>query len=276
MSPAEWLADATARSRTDDRDRPSLLAGERNPGVRHRIALPEPSRCYEQDAEWFVLDTGEGWREMRFHDYGDIYAVPGLYEQLFYDVLRCDSPNVMCELLRGALAGAGIEPGELRVLDLGAGNGIMGEELAKLGVAFVVGTDILPQAASAAARDRPGVYRDYHVLDMTALSTTEYQILTDYRFNALTCVAALGFGDIPTPCLRAAVNLVDDGGWVAITIKENFLTDADSCGFAALLDSASGPGALRTCASLVYPHRLATTGTPLNYTGLIARKRYDL
>jgi len=244
--------------------------------LRHRIALPEPSRRYDQDAEWFVLHTDEGWREIRFHDYGRIFNVPGLYEQLFYDVLECDSPRFMCEFLRTELARADVDPGELRVLDLGAGNGIMGEELTKLGVGLVVGADILPEAALAADRDRPGVYRDYHVADMTALSPAQWVELGGYQFNALSCIAALGFGDIPTECFRTAVRLIEEDGWLVLTIKRNFLDDGDTSGFAALLRSAVREGALELVASADYQHRLDTRREPVHYTGLIARKRADL
>ncbi|MBO0874515.1 MAG: class I SAM-dependent methyltransferase [Pseudonocardia sp.] len=243
---------------------------------RYRIALPEPSRSYDQDAEWFVIERDREWREIRFHDYADIFSVPGLYEQLFYDVLKCDSPRFMCDFLRVELDRAGEDPGTLRVFDLGAGNGIMGERLRELGVAFVVGADILPEAASAAARDRPGTYRDYHVLDLTVLTPAQREMLSEYEFNALTCVAALGFGDIPPACFRAAFNLLADDGWVALTIKEGFLADSDTSGFAGLLRDAIKDGSFEVVDSQVYRHRLATNGVPLHYTAMIGRKRSDL
>lgn len=242
----------------------------------HRIALPEPTRNYDQDAEWFVIETADGWREIKFHDYAAIFKIPGLYEQLFYDTLRCDSPRFMCEFLAECLEQAGERPDRLRVLDLGAGNGIMGEELAKLGVDFAVAADILPEAAEAAHRDRPEAYRDYHVLDLTALTEGQRDSLRSYRFNALTCIAAVGFGDIPPECYRTAYNLVEDGGWIVLNIKKDFLTDEDPSGFAGLLRDAVHHNALEVAGSRVYRHRLATNLEPLHYTGFVGRKRADL
>jgi predicted TPR repeat methyltransferase len=247
-----------------------------SPNKNLRIALPEPSRSYDQDAEWFVVELDGEWREIRFHDYADIFSIPGLYEQLFYDVLQCDSPRFMCDFLRAELDKAGEEPNALRVFDLGAGNGIMGERLRTLGAAFVVGADILPEAAAAAGRDRPGIYRDYHVLDLTALSAEQRTMLREYEFNALTCIAALGFGDIPPACFRAAYNVLADDAWVALTIKENFLADSDTSGFAGLLRDAIKDGSFEVVDSRVYRHRLSTSGEPLHYTGMIGRKRTDL
>ena len=40
---------------------------------------------------------------------------------------------------------------------------MVGEELEELGASTIVGIDLLPEAAAAAVRDRPGVYDDYCV-----------------------------------------------------------------------------------------------------------------
>ena len=57
-----------------------------------RIALPEPQLRLDQDEEWCLVEKGDGWEEIRFHDYASVYEIPGLYERLFYDILQCDSP----------------------------------------------------------------------------------------------------------------------------------------------------------------------------------------
>ncbi|MGH3519770.1 MAG: class I SAM-dependent DNA methyltransferase [Haloechinothrix sp.] len=246
------------------------LAG---PGNRRlRIELPETSISYEQDSEWCLVEHEGGWRKIRFHNYAEIYGIEGLYERLFYEILKCNSPRTVCGMLEVELTRAGTDPGELRVLDLGAGNGIMGEELVGAGVASVVGVDIIPEAREAAMRDRPGVYAEYHIVDMTALSEQQRAELSRHRFTALTCVAALGFGDIPPDAFRESFNLVDAGGWVAFTIKDSFLSDQDPSGFAGLIKSAIADGRLEVRSSESYQHRLATTGEPLYYQAVIGRK----
>lgn len=239
---------------------------------RLRIALPDPSICYEQDSEWCLVDRDGEWQEIRFHDYAQIYRIEGLYERLFYEILRCASPPIVCRLLRAELEGAGGALDDLRVLDLGAGNGIMGEELITAGVRTVVGIDIISEARDAARRDRPSVYSDYHILDMTALAAADRDMLARRRFNALTCVAALGFGDIPPEAFREAFNLVEDGGWVAFTIKDGFLSDQDTSGFAGLVKHAIGSGSLDVRATERYQHRLSTSGEPLFYQAIVGRK----
>jgi SAM-dependent methyltransferase len=259
-----------------DRSSSQEVVIDRDAGADIRIAMPEVSRRYEQDSEWCVVKLGGQWQEIRFHDYGRIYAVRGLYERLFYDILECRSPAVLAGALKSQLERADIVADRLRVLDLGAGNGIMAEKLVELGVDSVVGVDILVEAMHAAKRDRPDVYQEYHVLDMADLPADGRAALSGYRPNALTCVAALGFGDIPPPCFTTAFNLISDGGWVIFTIKDDFLSEGDTTGFARLVADAVEDGMLELLWTERYQHRLATDRSPLRYTGVVGRKRGDL
>ncbi|OWY60678.1 methyltransferase, partial [cyanobacterium TDX16] len=136
--------------------------------TRNRIQFPpDDTQALEQDEAWFFLQgNGSGDQRIRFHDYDEIYRHPGLYEQVFYDRLKCQSPAKVASILRSAVERSGGEPSTLRVLDLGAGNGIMGEELRRLGVSRLVGADIIPEARDAYLRDRPGLYDDYLVCDL--------------------------------------------------------------------------------------------------------------
>lgn len=237
------------------------------------LALPEPSTRHDQDSEWCVVRVDGTWEEVRFHDYGRIYDIEGMYERLFYDVLQCHSPEVVSDLLVTAIEAAGDDITDLRVLDLGAGNGIMAEELRKRGVHTLVGLDILPEAERAAQRDRPGVYAGYHVCDMTALTAETRADLLAVRPTGLACVAALGFGDIPPEAFQVAFDLVADGGWIAFTIKEDFLDGTDSSGFSRMVERITTDGTLDVVQRHRYPHRVATTGDPLHYVAMIGRKR---
>jgi SAM-dependent methyltransferase len=242
-----------------------------------RVALPEPSSKFSQDDEWCVVQQPDGsWREFRFHDYDRIFEVPGLYEKIFYDVLGCDSPRFMVGLFADALADARVAAADVRVLDLGAGNGIMAEELAAVGVAHSVGVDILPEASTAAERDRPGLYADYLVTDLTALDAEGSRRLAGHELNALTVVAALGFGDIPPQAFRTAYDQVADGGWVVLTIKDAFLAADDTSGFATMIADGMASGALEVVRRERFRHRLATDASPLVYEGIVARKRGPL
>lgn len=239
-----------------------------------RVAFPGPEQRLEQDDEWCVVRQNGSWREIRFHDYARIYEVPGLYEYVFSDLLKCDSPHTVRTLLERELCAAGVKPRELRVLDLGAGNGLMGEQLAELGARRIVGVDIIEEAAEAAARDRPGVYEQYHVLDMAKPGKSEHAALEAMNFTCLTCIAALGFGDVPPEAFVEAYNLVAPGGWIAFNLKADFLRDGQSP-FGNLILQMCDKGAMSIRGETRYRHRLATNGEPIFYVALVGRKTRD-
>lgn len=102
-------------------------------------------------------------KRVRFHHYSTIYSHQGLYESLFNIRLRCHSPQELVALLAShiELREAGQQADHFKILDIGAGNGLVGEELRlqlQGRIGSLVGTDILPEARTALHRDRPKVY----------------------------------------------------------------------------------------------------------------------
>ena len=96
------------------------------PTKRHNIRFPaSDTNGLSQDETYFTLvDAGGVETQIRFHNYDAIYAHQGLYEQLFYDRLQCHSPEKVVAILHHAMAEEPWLFNELRVLDLGAGNGM--------------------------------------------------------------------------------------------------------------------------------------------------------
>jgi len=245
---------------------------------RYRIRFPSDGRGVDQDQEWAEIGVNGNGRlqRFRFHDYDKLYKQPGLYEQIFYEELECQSPQVVTGLLGEVLASESLDASDLRVFDVGAGNGMVGEELSKLGAETIVGVDIIEEAAQAAERDRPRVYDKYHVLDLTDIPPAARSELEDRQFNCMVTVAALGFGDIPTRAFAEAFNLVRDDGWIAFNIKEEFLQPGESTGFSRLIEHMTNEGAIDMKAGMTYQHRLSTAGEPLDYRIFIARKRCEV
>jgi predicted TPR repeat methyltransferase len=122
---------------------------------------PTPDR--RQGQEEFVLHFGGRDRRIVLHDYAAVYSVPGLYEEVVQRQLQCASPATVAEALVEAAADAGVAAADVRAFDLGAGNGVVGEEMRARGVTVVAGADGIPEARHAAHRDRPGLYRHYLV-----------------------------------------------------------------------------------------------------------------
>lgn len=270
---------------------PNGLAGPRTAAVaedpisrgmalrRSRYAIQLPSvdtHELAQDEAYFYLEEDGGRQRIRLHDYGDIYNRPGLYEQLFYDRLKCVSPKRMAAWLHESCQEAGESMSALRVLDLGAGNGMMGEELLRYGAARIVGIDILPEAKDAADRDRPGIYDAYYVEDLAQPSAKLIETLQDWNFDCFTTVAALGFGDIPPEAFVNGFNLISDGGWICFNIKESFLSEEDTSGFSKLVRRMIQTQKLEMHRMVRYRHRNSLEGDPLTYYGIIGRKRSDV
>ena len=77
-----------------------------------------------QDEEWCEVCVNGKNKHIRFHDYGNVYEIPGLYEKIFYDNLKCCSPSFVVNLLGDVASDFGEDIDEFKVLDVGAGNGI--------------------------------------------------------------------------------------------------------------------------------------------------------
>ena len=244
---------------------------------RYRIQFPK-SECQnaDQDEAFFYLLESKGKKKIKFHDYDVIYNIPGLYEQIFYDRLKCCSPKKVTEILSTSVAQTNENFTELRVLDVGAGNGLMGAELKKYGVSRLVGIDIIPEAKRATERDRPHVYDAYDTIDLCNIDESETEDLSSWSLNCLTTVAALGFGDIPPKAFMVAFNIIQSAGWVAFNIKETFLDNSDSSGFSRMIRDLIFSKYMDLYHLERYRHRVSIEGEPLFYFAVAGRKNYDV
>lgn len=243
----------------------------------HNVKFPVTKpHSLQQDEAYFILCENGGEREIHFHDYAEIYNHKGLYEQLFYDRLKCISPAMVCDILRNVLMQNHVEMSELRVLDVGAGNGMVGEQLIKLGIARVIGVDILSEACSACERDRPGAYDAFYVVDLENMDDSSIADFQAWRIDCMTTVAALGFQDIPPIAFSRAYNLVKTGGWIAFNIKETFLQVSDTSGFSTLVKDMLMTDILEIHHLERYRHRISIDGRPLYYYALVGKKERNI
>lgn len=235
----------------------------------YNVQFPKACDQLDQNEEWFTVTTDNGKQKMVLHDYGAVYDIPGLYEDVVYRRLKCKSPDVVCKALKKAM---GNEKKEMKALDFGAGNGIVAENLKKMFPCdTVVGVDIIPEAKNAADRDRPELYDDYYVMDLSRMTREKRESLEKWGFNTLVTVAALGYGDIPTKAFINAFNLVDEGGWVAFNIKDRFVSKEDNTGYYDTLEAMMGDS-LEVFENFQYCHRYSMAGDPLHYHVIVGRK----
>lgn len=243
---------------------------------KYRVVYPDDACELDQNEEFFTLVTENRSQRLRIHDYDEVYKIPGLYEEVVYDYLKCDSPRMVCSLLEQEINAARDPKNEMRVLDFGAGNGISGECLAdKFDCGALIGLDIVPEAQEAARRDRPEIYNDYYVMDLSEPSKNDLKILEKWDFNVLLTIAALGYGDIPTQGFINAFNLVENNGWVAFNIKDRFMSDEDDTGYHDTLNAMMGDS-LEVLKIEHYCHRLSMSGDPLHYYAVVGRKKDEI
>lgn len=213
------------------------------------------------DGEYIAL----GEREMvHLHEYARIYAVPGLYEYVVQERLRCTSPQVAVVGFLRAVERLGLEPGSMTVLDVGAGTGLVGELVRRGGVGRVVGVDSLPAAREAALRDRPGVYADYVVGDFL-LGDTLREALRSYVFGGLVSAGAFGGTHATPQALENALAVLAPGAPVAFTIDERWMDESDPDGFGAAVERLVADGRFVLMERTRFQHRVTTTGEPIFY-----------
>lgn len=165
-------------------------------------------------------------RRIPFYDYASIYTVPGLYERVFSSELRMRSYAHVVRLYAEALERFGRLPADERALDLGAGNGLGGEELRKIGLRSIVGVDIEPQARVAAARDRPGVYDGYLVGDLATVGDIEMAGLRAIKFTAVVAFSVVGPGHAQPSVFDRAFSLLSTYGLFVLTVKPFLLPES--------------------------------------------------
>lgn len=208
-------------------------------------------------------------RRMRLHDYDRIYAVPGLYEEVVQRRLRCASPAKIADVLLRVAELEGRPPHLLRVLDLGAGNGVVGEELHARGVRVLAATDSSAKARDAAARDRPGLYAAYVVGDLNdhpELAT----LVRELGVNCVVCAGALGLGHIEARSFTELWDLLPPGAMFALTAHEDLARPGASDVGDEL--AALRQGGTEIVVSERFVHRVTVAGAPIHYLAIGARK----
>ncbi len=246
--------------------------------LNYHIKFPT-EKDLSQDTEYICLTDKKTNEEVRIrlHDYAEIYKCEGLYESLFNDKLQCSSPEEICNTLKVFFDENSINANTITAFDLGAGSGLVGENLKRIGVNKVFGLDILEEAKLATERDRrPGTYEKYYVADLTQTPIMDLDGVTDENFNLMTVGSALGFGDIPVKVFIDTFNLIDSHSWVGLNIKDEFLSESDQSGFAKLFRAMIEKGVIRIHIKQPLRHRLTVLGKQLYYYIIIAEKRKNL
>ena len=206
---------------------------------------------------------------VHLHDYARIYAVPGLYEHVVQEQLRCRSPQVAAEGFLRAAVRLGLEASSMTVLDVGAGTGSVGELLARVGVKRVVGVDALPAARTACMRDRPGVYTGYLIGDLASGDPELFAALREHGPGGFVSAGAFGGTHAPPAALVKALTTLPRGAPVALTIDERWMDASDPGSFGVEVERLVDQGDLELLERARFRHRITTVGEPIFYELLV-------
>lgn len=124
-------------------------------------------------------------------------------------------PCLMAERLSGTV------PTTARILDAGAGTGLVGQYLASMGYGNLTAIDISPEMLGKAKEK--GVYEEFHLMDLARTLG-----FTDDTFDAVVCAGVLTFSHAPARSLYEMVRVTRPGGYILFSLR----TDAwETMGF---------------------------------------------
>jgi 2-polyprenyl-3-methyl-5-hydroxy-6-metoxy-1,4-benzoquinol methylase len=249
----------------------------------YQIRFPTEEVDFTRQQEYFFVIQNGIETQYIVHHYHEVYSVPLLYERMAI-MMNYQSPQTILMQLILELTKCQIDIQSLVVFDIAAGSGLMGKQLASVGIKSVVGLDILPEAAEAATRDYPGVYEKYYVEDLTNLTPAVKQELEERGFNCLICCSSISC-HFPVQAFINAFNLMPDHGWIAFNVSTYILEEPDqqnifesvaAVDFSQLYHKIVKADILEISQKHYYLHRFMTNGKPVYYVSVIARKRGNI
>ena len=237
----------------------------------YNLKFEQPGTSRQSD-EFFTATIEGKERRFNIHDYDTLYAVPWLYDIALYHGLECRTPTEMANAIDGVWADEKVDRQALRVLELGAGSGAFGQELRRIGVGRLEALDISNLAAQAGGRDRPNLYDDYHVDDLTQLKDEVHAALCLAKFNVVAMASATGWGNhIPLDGFEQAFKLLQPSGWFIFHVKPND-PDPECIELCNWIERKFKDGELRQRYRASHFHRRSSNGQDIFYDVVIGTK----
>lgn len=227
-----------------------------------------------QSAEAFSAVVDGERQTFLMHDYPTMYKVAGLYDAMMFGMLSCRTPPLLAKVFEVCLEAMAFTT-PIRMLEIGAGSGAFGEQVKKRNfvVGRLVGLDNIKEAREAAARDRPSVYEDYLVCDLTRLDKSAVGSITRLEPNCVAVASATGWGNhIPVSGFQAAFDLLEKDGWFVFHVKPND-PDPECVALNQWIDHLVEDGKIENSTRGRIYHRQNVDGYPIFYDYVVGQKR---
>src|SRR4051812_45470292 len=150
---------------------------------------------------------------------------------------------------------------------MGAGNGVVGEELHARGARVVAGPDGVEAARDAARRDRPELYDVYAIAGVDEV--TVEQLVAEHGLNTLTSAGALGIGHVEVSDVARWWAAFPPGSWFAATVP---LDVADPAGENLPGALAEADPTTQVVRHETFVHRRRMSGETITYSVVVAHK----
>ena len=166
------------------------------------------------------------------------------YDETMTSGLGYLSPTTAAKLLT-----ANLENKSDRILDVGAGTGLVGKQLANLGHGVIDGIDYSGEMLEQAAAT--GVYDRLIEADLSAPLA-----ISDQTYQGLICVGTFTYGHVGAGCLDELFRIMKSGGCFVAAIRKSYWQPA---GFAEKIESLTAANVVRTISFDDYSNYIDST-----------------
>lgn len=150
-----------------------------------------------------------------------------------HDAIGCFHHVTAAELLAGHLPDR-----QAAIVDIGAGTGLVGQALHRLGYRNLTAVDFSEGILDRAMEK--GVYRAASVLNLNEPLET----VRDDRYAAAAAVGVFSYGQVQARALDELVRIVAPGGYIVLTLREDFF-DEDAMGVRSRIEALAARDAWR-------------------------------
>ena len=185
-----------------------------------------------------ILDASSKELLDRAHALGNEADTKELYSDWAesYDKTMIEGLGYLCPQKAAQLLGRSVADRQARILDVGTGTGLVGQELAALGFTAIDGIDY--SAPMLAVAEKLGYYRALIEADLN-----QPLAIDSNTYDAIICIGTFTHGHVGADCLDELFRIMRPGGRFITAIRKTYWEPA---GFKTKTDELTKAGTMIT------------------------------